>query len=156
MPDILVGTTVKAADFPASVWSQDDTNINDITSTSFIPGSPVVAVTFTAPTSGRVLMFVGGGAMANTGDNRLFMAANVFLGTDATGTEVLSSSVGFTGCGWSLASTDFYFQTRMFHLPNLIPGATYYARVTYSVTTSGATDGRCDITCREIGVVPVS
>ena len=156
MTDILVGAKVKAADFPASAWSQDTTEITDITSTTFIPGSPEVGTTFVAPTSGKVLMFVGGSARAHTGDNRTFLAANVFLGTSSAGTEVLSSSIGFTGCGFSLASTSYYYQNRSFHLTGLTPGSTYYARVTYSVTTTGATDGRSDISCREIGVIPIS
>ncbi|GIH27606.1 hypothetical protein Aph01nite_59160 [Acrocarpospora phusangensis] len=155
MTDILVGSKVKAADFPVSVWEQDTTEISDATSTAFITGSPTVDVTFVAPTSGKVLMFVGGAARANTGDNRLFMAANVFLGTNASGTEVLASSVQLTACGWSLASTSYYYQNRSFHLTGLTPGSTYYARSMYSVTTSGATDGRCDISCREIGVIPI-
>lgn len=155
MPDILVGAKIKAADFPESKWAQDATEILNITSTSFITGTPVVATTFVAPTSGRVLMFVGGAARAQAGDNRVFIVANVFLGTSAAGTEVLSSSVGFTGCGFSLAATNYYYQNRVFHLPGLTPGSTYYARVMYSATNTGATDNTCDIACREIGVVPI-
>ncbi|TDE40492.1 hypothetical protein E1295_31835 [Nonomuraea mesophila] len=150
MPDILTGARVKAADFPAAVWAQDTTDINGVSSGAFTPGSPEVGVTFTAPTSGRVLVFVGGGARA-AGGPRVFLAANVFEGVDDTGPEVLASSVGFTGCGFSSASTDYYFQGRAFHLDGLSPGATHYARVTYA--TSGAGSG--DISCREIGVVPI-
>jgi hypothetical protein len=155
VPDILIGATIKAADFPASVWAQDTTEILNITSTTFIPGTPEVGTTFVAPTSGRVLVFVGGAARAQTGDNRTFIVANVFEGASAAGTQVLSASVGFTGCGFSLASTSYYYQSRVFRLPNLTPGATHYARVMYSVTNTGATDNTCDIACREIGVVPI-
>jgi hypothetical protein len=95
--DILVGAKVKAADFPASVWAQDTTEILNISSTTFIAGTPEVGTTFVAPTSGKVLMFVGGSARSQTGDDRILMAANVFLGSNSSGTQVLSSSVGFTG-----------------------------------------------------------
>ncbi|WP_433519033.1 hypothetical protein ACQP2T_28050 [Nonomuraea sp. CA-143628] len=156
MTDILVGSKVKAADFPASVWAQDATEILNITSTTFITGSPVVATTFVAPTSGRVLVFVGGAARAQTGDNRVFIVANVFLGTSAAGTEVLSASVGFTGCGFSLAATNYYYQNRTFQMSGMTPGSTYYARVMYSATNTGVTDNTCDIACREIGVIPIS
>ncbi len=156
MPNILVGSKVKDDDFPASKWAQDTTEILNVTSTAWITGSPVVATTFVAPTSGKVLMFVGGSARGQAGDDRLMMAANVFLGTNASGTEVLSSSVGYTGCGFSLASTSYYYQNRVFHLTGLTPGSTYYARHMYSVVNTSTANNACDISCREIGVIPIS
>lgn len=156
MTDILVGAKVKAADFPASAWAQDTTEILNISSTTFIAGTPEVGTTFVAPTSGKVLMFVGGSARGQTGDDRILMAANVFLGSNSSGTQVLSSSVGFTGCGFSLASTSYYYQNRSFHLTGLTPGSTYYARVTYSVVNTGTANNVCDIACREIGAIPIS
>ncbi|SET43624.1 hypothetical protein [Nonomuraea wenchangensis] len=156
MPDILVGAKIKAADNPASVWAQDTTEISNISSTSWIAGSPEVGVTFVAPTSGKVLMFVGGSARANTGDDRIQMSANVFLGSNSSGTQILSPSVGFTGCGFSAASTSYYYQNRLFHLTGLTPGSTYYARVMYSVVNTGTANNAGDISCREIGVSPIS
>lgn len=150
MTDIRAGAKIRAADFPASVMAQDATEILNISSTTYIAGSPVVATTFVAPTSGRVRIAVGGSA--KDGTNRVFISAQVFLGTSAAGTEILAPSVTFGGCGFPAESASYMYANRKFPLEGLTPGSTYYARVMYTVTGGSS----ADISCREIVVIPTS
>ena len=65
MPELPKGGSVYGVDFPPSQFDQDWTAISNITSTSYIVGPTEVAVTVTAPTSGRVLVSVAGGIRNN-------------------------------------------------------------------------------------------
>lgn len=152
MTDILAGATIKANDRPATAYSTDGTSITNIVSTTFITGTPTVATTFTAPTSGRVLLVVTMGFRDNGGTDRVIAAPNVFLGTDATGTEVLSTASTLeTECTSAPEATAFYYVSRTSLLEGLTGGSTYYARLLYKVA-SGA--GTADISRRELLVVP--
>lgn len=151
MTDLLVGSTIRAADFPPTVQSMDDTVIANITSTTFINGSPEVSVTFTAPTSGRVLIINGGGLRNNSGAAQVFIDSEV-RETNGSGTVVKSSSV--TGDG-TLSCADeslgFEYKSRAYVLEGLTPGGTYFARIQYRVSGGNT----ADITARTIIVQPI-
>lgn len=155
MSDLLAGAKIRAADWPATVSDTDGTSISNITDTTFVTGTPVVAVTFVAPTTGRVLITITGGMRDNTNTNRVVMAPNVFLGTDATGTEVLSTaSTLATECTSPGQANAFYYVSRTSLLEGLTAGSTYYARLMYKAET--ATSASADISRREIIVRPTS
>lgn len=152
MTDLLAGAKVKAADRPTAVTATDTTAINNITSTTYIPGSPEVGTTFVAPTSGRVVLTVGGGFRDDTaGTNRVHIAPEVYLGTGSAGSSFLTADVTTRGVG-SVGATNFHYRSRTTLLTGLTPGSTYYARIVYKV--SGGTTS--DIAARDITVVPTS
>ncbi|UBU11597.1 hypothetical protein [Nonomuraea gerenzanensis] len=150
MPNISDGELVRGVDFPRTVQAQDDTIQNGTASTAYVAGSPEVGVYFTAPTSGRVLITVGGGSRDATNDNRAFLASQVFV-RDSSGTEVLAPSV--ESYGWSApgSNSDYVFGSRVSLLTGLTPGQVYYARVMMS--PEGTT---VQVKAREIVVEPTS
>ncbi|MGW4476812.1 hypothetical protein ACWENQ_44775 [Nonomuraea sp. NPDC004354] len=149
MPDLLVGAPIVAADFPAATWGSDATSNPDISSTSYIPGTPSVETTFLAPTSGAVLLSVGLGASDNAGANRVHIAPEVRVGSVA-GAVFLAADVTTRGAGTPAEATANAHRSRTTLLTGLTPGTTYYARTMHKVS-GGAT---ADIGVREIVVCP--
>lgn len=147
------GELVKALDYPPAVWAQDTTTITNPSNNSYTAGSPQVGVTFTAPTSGRVLLIVGGGVGQNAG-NRIFLSPEVRVGS-ASGAVVLTPSVTNRGFSSDNVAVGFHYGSRESVLEGLTPGVVYYARVMYAVATSDGAGNNADISCREIGVVPL-
>lgn len=151
--DLVAGTRILAADFPVGVGVVDDTNQENISTTTYTAGSPVVDRTFVAPTSGRILLIVGGGARDNAGtpSNRAFITPEVFEGVDASGTQVLPPDVTTRGVTSVNTSSTPGFWCRASLLEGLTPEATHYARVLYRV--DGGTT--VDVIARDIEVIPV-
>ncbi len=147
------GQQVKALDYPPAVWAQDATAINNPSNSSYTAGSPEVSVTFIAPTSGRVLLIVGGGLGNGAGGDRIFLSPEVRI-TNAAGAVVLSPTVTTRGFGSDIAASAFHYGSRESILEGLVPGQLYYAVVKYAVATSDAGASTQDIACREIIVAP--
>ncbi|GII87692.1 hypothetical protein Ssi03_56820 [Sphaerisporangium siamense] len=102
------GQPVRALDFPPPQWAQDATSITNPTSTAHTAGTPAVSVTFIAPTSGRVLIIVGGGVGNSAGADRIFLSPEVRL-TNAAGAVVLTPQVTNHGfASDNAASTTVY------------------------------------------------
>lgn len=148
------GRPVKALDFPPPVWAQDTTAINNPSNSSYSAGSPEVSVTFVAPTSGRVLLIVGGGLGNSAGADRIFLAPEVRL-TNSAGAMVLTPSVTNRGISSDNCSSGFHYGSRESVLEGLTPGTVYFARVMHAVSTSDAGASTADIAARDITVVPV-
>lgn len=152
MPELLAGSIIRANDRPASLWRQDGTLISDIPGTSYVAGSPVVAGTFVAPTSGRVKLIVGGGMRDNGASSvSVLIAPEVYLGVSAAGTLFLAADAEERGVRSIVDATQFHYFSRRTLLVGLTAGATYYARAVYAVTVAAT---GCDIATREIGVIP--
>lgn len=151
MPDILVGAPISAADFPQARWASETTSNNNQTSTSYIPGTPSCETTFVAPTSGSVLLSVGGGGSDNSGTNRVHIAPEVRVGS-AAGAVVLAANVSTRGVGFPGEASAAAYRSRTTLLTGLTPGVTYYARTMHRVS-GGST---ADIPVREIVVAPTS
>jgi hypothetical protein len=148
------GRPVRALDYPPAKWAQNATAINDASNSSYITGSPEVSVTFVAPTSGRVLIVVGGGLGNAAGGDRIFLSPEV-RETSAAGALVLSPSVTSRGFGSDSAASAFAYGSRESVLEGLTPGQVYYAVVKYAVATGDAGASSQDIALREIVVVPI-
>jgi hypothetical protein len=151
MPDILAGATIKAADFPPA--SRDSSNVSQVNVTATpTEGSPVVATTFVAPTSGKVEIVVGGAIQDDTASSRGFIEPQVFEGGDATGAEVAAVGTArrYAQRGTTGAAPEFGSRSTL--LAGLTPGQTYYARV--MVYASGGTT--VDIIQRSIEVFPTT
>lgn len=147
------GQPVKALDFPPPVWSQDTTAIANPTNTSYTAGSPAVSVTFIAPTSGRVLIIVGGGCGNSAGADRIFLSPEVRL-TDSSGAVVLTPSVTNRGFSSDMCSSGHVYGSRESVLEGLTPGQQYFARVMYVVAADPGAQ-TADIAARDITVVPL-
>lgn len=150
------GRPVRALDYPPAAWSQDATQINNPSNSSYTAGSPAVETTFIAPTSGRVLLVVGGGAGQGAAQpaDRIFLSPEVRL-TNSSGAVVLSASVTSRGWGSDPCAAGFTYGSRESVLEGLTPGQLYYARTMYAVATSDSGASTQDIACRDIGVVPL-
>ncbi|MFD9445518.1 hypothetical protein ACFWBR_42265 [Streptomyces sp. NPDC060006] len=155
MPDLLAGSKIKALDSPPTVFAQDGTSISNITDVTYVPGTPEVGVTFTAPTTGRVKISVGGGLRNNAANSdRVGLAPQVFE-DDTSGLEVLVPTVlrGVSSEGIATAG-DFAYRGHTTLLDGLTPGQEYYARVMHiKFGTAGTT---VDISARDILVAPAS
>lgn len=160
MPDLVSGTRIRAADHPPAVFEQDATAQLNITSNSYITGTPVVDQTFVAPTSGRVLLAVGGGGRDNdaTPAERALIAPQVFEGTDATGVEIVPPAASRRGI-MSMNTSDGYGRwSRITLLEGLTPERTYYARVMHRALHPDdptTLPDSADILPREIAVISV-
>ncbi|WP_431897938.1 hypothetical protein [Nonomuraea sp. bgisy101] len=133
----------------------DDTLIANITSTSYITGTPEVGVYFVGPPSGRVRLTIGGGFRDNGASavDRVFLAPNLFRDS-SSGVEVLASSVTLRGYISLANDTEFQYGCRVSLIENLLPGQLYYLRAMYQ--TSGGTDpDTADIAARDIIVIPM-
>lgn len=156
MPEILAGATIKSTDRPAAAYERDTTLQDDVTPDSYVTGSPVVDVTFTAPTSGRVLLIVGGAARTVSGNGRALIVPEVYEGTDATGTLIVEATGNIDqirGFAQPHVATDWILASRASILSGLTPQATHYARVMYRVVPDA---GIADIGARDIGVLPLT
>lgn len=150
MPAVAVGTSIRAVDFPASKYASDSTSLANLSSTTFAAGSPVCSTTFTAPTSGMILLTVGAGFRDNTATNRVHVAPAVYLGTSSGGTLFLAADVATRGVGSPAAIGDYTYRSRTTLLTGLTPGATYYVETQHKV--SGGTTA--DLAQRDLSVVP--
>lgn len=147
-------TLVKGIDTPRAVWQQSVQDVLNFGDTTNTPGSPEVGVTFRAPTSGRVLVIVGGGLRDNAGQNRVFLGPEVYQGPDTRGTKVESGS--FHEFVTSPPEPEAMFASRATLVTGLTAGETYYARTYYyTLKTGGTPSATSDIFVREIIVVPV-
>ncbi|GAA4924607.1 hypothetical protein GCM10023334_029420 [Nonomuraea thailandensis] len=148
------GRPVRALDYPPATWAQDTTQINNPTNPGYIAGTPAVELTFTAPTSGRVLLIVGGGLGNGAAGDRIFLSPEV-RETNSSGAVVLTPSVTSRGFGSDIAAAAFAYGSRESVLDGLTPGQLYYARVMYAVQTGDPGGSTQDIAARDITVVPI-
>ena len=154
MPEIKTGEIVETEWWPESVTVTEDTDISDISSTSFTPGSPVCATTFVAPRSGRVGVAVSAEMREESLGNRLFVSYEIYQGTSAAGTLVRSARAGFgvSTNGDAGGTSQFMTLGNMSMVENLVEGATHYIRTMHSVD-AGTTN---DIGLRRLTVIPLA
>lgn len=153
MATLPAGTNVYGLDFPPAQYDQDWTPISNIADTTYVAGTPEVAVTVTAPTSGRLFVCLSSGTRNNAAtaesvyvsfqifedsvDGALYMAANDDYGTRSTGIA---------------ASQEFTYHGNMSLITGLTPGRSYYFQVVHKTALGGSTG---DIAARSILVTPV-
>lgn len=138
MTGLAAGTRYTALDWPPTVKAISAGTLGSISSTTYTNGSPEIGTTFVAPSSGRVRIITGLVGNGPT-SQRLFLSPQVFLGTSASGTEVMSPSVDHA-VGTITEQTASTSYERCTFLDGLTPGATYYARTMHRVTSgTGAT-----------------
>lgn len=151
MTDIRAGDEISKDWWPASVVDRDFTEQADISSATYVTGSPVVDVLFVAPLSGRVVVALQAGIDQDSAGNRALVSYQMYEGTSASGTLVQAPRDEYGVSSPGSAASDEMVQGNMSMVAGLTPGATHYARVVHRVD-AGTTN---DVTFRELIVFPV-
>lgn len=154
MTDIKPGDEIAIEWWPESVEAENSTNILDVSSTTAVPGSPEVGVTFTSSRSGRAGVAVSAGIAEQSAGDRIFVSYEVYEGTSASGTLVRSARAinGISTHGDTTAGgSGEMVHGNMGMVEGLTPEVTHYARVVHWVD-GGTTN---DITRRRITVIPL-
>ena len=134
------GQRIKALDFAGSSQFVDATaHLNIGIGTSF--GSPQVAVTFTAPTSGAVTITVGGMAQDDVVDNTVWI--NWELRLNNSGGSLVATVGDFErrlaiGCKGAAAFVPS--ASKLATISGLTPGQLYFCRVYHSAAVGGSAD----------------
>jgi len=145
------GDRIQALDFPATQSDTEDTDQTNITTTA-AAGSPTCDVTFTAPTSGKVLVHVGGVGQDNGANNSVIIEPEV-REDDAAGAIVAATGTEsrqlILRCNTSTTPAS---GTRTSLVSGLTAGSTYYAQ-TMHFSDAGTT---ADVLSRSIIVQPLA
>ena len=151
--NLSAGTRVKALDFPRAFQVFNATTISNISTTTYVKGTPEIAVRFVAPSSGRVAVHVGAGTSNDGANNdRIFIAFQILEGDPANGTVFQSaeSKRGVSNPATQVDRDQFHGHTTMVN--GLTPGTYYYAQMLHRVTLGSAT---ADIAHRHLMVWPI-
>lgn len=147
------GSNVYGIDFPPSGYDYDWTPITNVTSTLYIAGDVEVAVSVTAPSSGRVLVCMGCGIRNNAATaERAIVTYRIF--EDSPDGALFSEPLddrGVKSCGIA-QSQEYQYHGNMDLVSGLTPGKSYYFQI---VHLSLLGDGTVDIASRNILVIPV-
>jgi hypothetical protein len=147
------GSNVYGADFPPSQFDQDWTTILNITTTTYVAGTPEVAVSMTAPSSGKVLVCMGCGIRNNAATTeRAIVTYQIF--EDSLNGAIFSAPLddrGVKSCGIAV-SQEYQYHGNMDLITGLTPGRSYYFQMVH-LSLAGA--GTVDIASRNIMVIPV-
>jgi hypothetical protein len=149
--EIQAGGEIDARWWPESVRIVENTDQDNITSTTFIAGSPECSGTFVAPLSGRVAVALAGTLRQQEVSLRVFLSFEIRLGTSAGAVHtaaVVHRGISTTGDA-TLSNYLSHANTSM--VDGLTPKATYFIRTMHS--TAGGTGN--DISYRRVCVIPV-
>jgi len=154
MPELQPGSTVHGRDMPPAQFDLDWTTISNITTTSYITGTPSVGVTFTAPSSGRVLVAIGCGIRNNAATTERAIVTFAILEDNIDGVvhTAVDGASGVMSQGVPL-SQDFTYMGSLKMVSDLTPGKGYLCQVYYR-STAGA--GTVDISSRDVSVIPLT
>jgi hypothetical protein len=124
-----------------ALQDEDSTTISGVTSTSFIPGSPVVQVTFVAPPSGKVVITVTGSVSESSNGNKgqlgWELRAGVVVGsgtliTATSNNRCVATSKAVVASGPAeITASNRYMKT------SLTPGDSYHVFTAHRTTPAG-------------------
>lgn len=137
----LAGQKISALDFTEAKTANSNTANDNVSSTTFVAGSPAVDTTFIAPTSGKVEITVGGLIQDDTGNNRGFLEFEVYQGTSAAGTPIIvapNTQYRWTSKGRAAADPEAASRSRT--VTGLTAGVEYYARTVHAVDAGSTVD----------------
>lgn len=149
------GTQIRALDFPGSQFAFDESNITNITATTWTIGTPEVSVRFMAPTSGRTAVHLGAYTRNNAANlERLYVGFRILEGdpADADTFQSVSAKYGRSNYAVSDANGGAVAGGQMSVVSGLTPGVFYYAQTQYR-TTLGL--GTADLLYRSVMTFPV-
>lgn len=120
---------------------EDGTSITGISSTSFIPGSPVVKVTFVAPPSGAVVITVTGRIAQTSNGNEAqlgwILRAGAVVGSGTIIADVSVDRCVGTGQAVNVSGPAGVTASNRWMKTSLTPGTTYHAYTVHRTTTAG-------------------
>lgn len=151
MAEIAAGAEIDAGWWPESVRVVENTDQLDVTSTTFIAGTPECSTTFIAPLSGRVAVVVAAELRQSESNQRIFVSFEIRL-TDSSGAVHTAAAI-YRGVSTTGDATGSEYMTHgnMSMVDGLTPKATYFIRAMHM--TAGGTAN--DIGHRRVCVVPV-
>lgn len=151
MAEIAAGGEIDANWWPESVRIVENTDQVNVSSTTFIAGSPECSGTFIAPLSGRVAVIVAAELIQQEVSNRIFVSFEIRL-TNSAG-AVHTAAVVHRGVSTTGDATPSAFMSHgnMSMVDGLTPKATYFIR-TMQIVSGGTTN---DIGHRRVCVIPV-
>lgn len=148
------GVPFRATDFTRSKFSFAQTDINNISDTSYTVGTPEIAVRFMAPTSGRVAVVLQAGCRNNGANaDRIFVTYRILEGDPDDGDLFQTDEVKFGRSNPATGADEHQYAGALSIVSGLTPGQFYYAQVRHR-TTLGS--GTADVAYRGILVFPVS
>lgn len=141
---LLAGTPVTALDaMPVVVASTGDSDTNVI-STSFRPyeddDENHITETFMAPTSGKVMVIVGGGLRDNGGTNRIHLAYEI-REVNQNGKRIVAP--GISRNSWTnsaFQTSNYQYGCRITMVEDLRSGYVYFTRLYISVSGGSTAD----------------
>lgn len=147
------GTNVYGLDFPPSQYDQDWTPISNIAETVYTVGTPEVAVSVTAPTSGKLFVAIGCGIRNNAATAESgYVSFQIFEDSpDGALYQAANDDYGVRSCGIA-ASQEFQYHGNTSLITGLEAGRSYYFQVVHKSAIGAAT---ADIASRNILVIPV-
>lgn len=151
MAEIAAGGEIDANWWPESVRFVENTDQNNVTSTTFIAGSPECSGTFIAPLSGRVGVIVAAELRQQEASQRIFLSFEIRLGSSAGAVHtgaVVHRGVSTTG---DATPSNYLSHGNMSMVDGLTPKATYFIR-TMQLVSGGTTN---DIGHRRVCVIPM-
>lgn len=132
------GQRILAADFVTPVTATDSTILANISSTLAV-GSPEVGVTFTAPTSGMVIVTVGGSIVESGGTTAAGIIDYRITEDDSAGAEVVATGSNARRCVLQ-ANTQSGEASRSSLVTGLTAGQVYYAQIRTASYSTPAID----------------
>jgi len=147
-----VDTDVQAiVDSSKSVYVEQTTGENNQTSITYITGANVCGLTFVAPPSGAVKLWLTGRFQNDTSGRTTGMSLQVAAGATIGSGSVISAAADASALECGPGASDRIQATHYRRLTGLSPGSTYNVVVMYRVI-NGA--GTCQIYNRKIEVEP--
>lgn len=152
--NLSAGTPVRALDFVPAVQSFQDTQIGNISDTSYTTGDPECGVWVMAPSSGRVAVALSAGTRNNSANaDRVFLTYRVFQG-DPLNDDLIISEEAQRGLSIPGTQADQYqYHGHLTVVDGLTPGSYYYFQARHRTTLGLAT---ADIAYRALLVFPVA
>lgn len=140
--DIKAGDEIEAGWWPPAMTVREGTDQLDVTSVTFIAGSPECGVTFVAPLTGRVAVCVQASIDQESAGNRGFVSFEVYEGTSAAGTlrQAAREQYGVSSAGNAASEEQCWGSMAM--VSNLTAGATHYVRTVHRVDAGNQNDFR--------------
>lgn len=150
----LAGQVLTADDlnnaFPATVEDDEAANETNVSSTTFTAGATECSLTFTAPTSGQVLVTIHGALRADSGTDHIILSFEVR--EDGSAGTVVFAANDENAVSNNLSASLIVRGSTSKLVSGLTAGGTYYAQTMHRVT-AGSTG---DVLHRRIIVQPAT
>lgn len=133
------GQRVLALDFTAAAHDEDSTEQSNI-GASYVDGSPTVSITFTAPTSGKVLIILGVRARDNGATSSVVLDFEL-REDDSGGSLILDVGANTRRLELNTENdTRTQALSKHFLVEGLTAGQVYYAQTQHFATPGGSAD----------------